>query len=299
MAYARAGLGFGALAGIAGVVFACSSTPGPLYPAVTDFCTAYATSACGEAANCIAPTAACESEQSKLCIDNATSATADGRRVYTPNNAPACVNQAQTVYSNATVTFAAQTSLLATCAQVFAGNVALGGTCSSPYDCAGVAAGVTCASTICVQQTVVQPGPTGFCGQPSEVCAVGSYCNTAAAQPVCTVDAALDQLCSAGIPCGPTLRCTGTGTTTCQARSGQGEPCATNDDCDPSAPLCDVFDGFICTTQLIFSHGETALCQNYGLGSATPFDAGTPPIVVSDASVADTGVVAPADGGTD
>jgi hypothetical protein len=298
MRYARTGWGIGAVAGFAGVVFACSSTPGPLYPQISDFCTAYAKATCGESNFCGTPLAACEAEQDQLCQTNATTATSDGNRQYMANNAPPCVNQAQTTYSSDTVTFAALTSLVATCANVFVGNIAPAGACTSAYDCANEAAGVTCAQGICVAQTIVQQGPTGFCGQPSEVCASGSYCDlTATPSPVCTADAEQGSPCSDAVPCEPTLHCV---SGLCQPRSLTGGSCESNTDCDPSAPLCDVFDGFICTNQLIFSPAEKALCQNYGGGTATPFDAGPPPVTVNDSGTAtDSSPTIPTDGGAD
>jgi hypothetical protein len=288
----------GAFAAVAGVAFACSSTPGPLYPQISDFCNAYASATCGESTNCATPMAACVNEQAQICTSSAQAATSDGNRQYTAANAPACVNQAQSVYSNAVVSFASTTSLLATCANVFVGSVALGGACSSNYDCVGAytgtsAAGVICDQAKCVQESTVQAGPTGYCGEPGQVCATGSYCNTAKSPAVCTLGGSAGTPCNVTTPCGPSLRCAGV----CEPLATQGETCTQNSDCDPSVPFCDVFDGFVCTTGLIFSPAEKALCQNFGAGTATPFDAGPPPAVSEDSGTATTDSSSPTDSG--
>ncbi len=179
----------------------------------------------------------------------------------------------------------------------------LAGACVSTYDCANTANGIVCNDSVCTQVNTVAAGPTGYCGQPDEVCAVDSYCNTAVTPNVCTEDGILGASCSASIPCKSTLRCEAG---TCQPRVEQGagpHSCATNADCDPTTvPYCDPFDGFICTTGLIFAPQETPLCQNYG-GGATPFDAGTPtaPVAVDSGTgtTVDSGGTTPADSGAD
>jgi hypothetical protein len=222
---------------------------------------------------------------------DALAATAGGTRSYTADNAQACIDAVNKIYTVGKVLLSdliGNGSMGDTCERVFQGTSDKNKSCTSDYDCTNsricspTAPGSS--SRVCADKTDAALGD--FCANPGSVCAAGSYCAVptmvgVAAQ--CTAKAQTGQPCSATIPCVETLRCSAG---TCVARVTAGA-CTTNDDCSPTAGYCDPNAGNICTVGLTFATGA-ADCKAYTT-SITPMpDAGTADSSATDSSASDS-----------
>ncbi len=297
------GLAVGLVAGSLGT--ACSSTAVIPNADVATFCENKAKAECVVANTCLATSSACLSAREATCQAEATAAMATGTRSYFQPNAAACLAKVQQAYGTGNAV--AFSDLFGTgsiddlCNRVFQGNSANDKPCTNNYDCTNsevctpVAAGAT--TTVCGALTAVAAG--GFCGEPGQQCATGTYCEQMpGAAATCVTRPGLNAACSdASAPCLETLRCV---SGTCQARAAIGQPCnATRDpldpnaDCDPSvAPFCDTSDpaaGDVCAPGLSFGRGSYD-CIAYGATTSAPIvDSGTG---AADTAPADTGAAA-------
>jgi hypothetical protein len=284
------GIALGVFAAFAG---ACSSSsPPPPFPDVASFCQAKAKEECQVAPTCAIDPGTCQVAREKACNDAATAATASGARVYTQDNAQACIDKVHAAYGSPVVKLAdlqGDGSIEDVCERVFVGNADKNKPCTTNYDCASgrvcapVQPGV--AQTVCADKTPANVGD--FCANPGTECATGSYCATSMAGAAqCTARGAVGAACTATSPCLESLRCF---MGTCVDRAKPGEACNSNNDCPDVDPYCDPYAGNICAIGLSFATGAPD-CKVFQV-SMTPGDAGTtsdaqtPP---SDASMLDT-----------
>ncbi len=250
-------LGLGTSLAVA--LLACSSTDdSDKFPDTASFCNQYATELCQVASRCAAPPATCQSTQQSACQQFATANTT-GTRKYTPGNAQACIDKVHDVYGGANggsaITPQQMSDINDVCSRVFSGTVDKGGACSTSYDCSN---GRICDKSVCADQSTKNQGD--FCGNPGETCASGSYCTAAGGGMQCVADGQQGAACGVNLaPCAPTLRCDNT----CGPRFQAGSPCASNDDCDPSAPYCDPNIGNKCDLGETFAAGAPA-CKDFG-----------------------------------
>jgi hypothetical protein len=304
-------VGFGLVTAALGT--ACSSTQPTPNADVTTFCANKAQAECQIATSpCVIPTATCLSVREEVCQQEAAAATADGTRSYYQPNAQACLSKVQSSYSGSnggasTIPFSdlyGTGSIDDLCNRVFQGKSGNNMSCTTNYDCTN---GNVCTiegtsgTGLCGPATPVAAG--GFCGEPGQECATGTYCQasstggaaTCAARP--TLGAACNDVTS---PCLETLRCLDG---QCAARETTGGVCNPtrvagdpNADCDPTtAPLCDTSDpaaGYVCTAGLSFARGAddcTAYSTVPGSSPGEDAGAGDTGTVVDSGSGADTG----------
>lgn len=240
-------------------LLACSSEDDSnKFPDTASFCTQYATEECQVAARCAAPTSTCQNLRQADCQSFATQATT-GTRKYTPGNAQACIDKLHDVYGGANggsaITPQQMNEINDVCSRVFSGTVDKGGQCTTSYDCSN---GRVCDKNVCADQNTKNQGD--FCGNPGETCASGSYCTAAGGGMQCVADGQQGAACGANLaPCAPNLRCDNT----CGPRFQAGTLCASNDDCDPSAPYCDPNIGNKCDLGETFAAGAPA-CKDFG-----------------------------------
>ncbi|HEY2516131.1 MAG TPA: hypothetical protein VGI39_34910 [Polyangiaceae bacterium] len=284
----------------AGIVAACSNSPP--YPNASSLAQGIAKAECQEAANCGTSTSACETERAQYWEAQATAVGAD--RTFNSDKAQAAVDLANSTYggaNNAKITAAQQAALADAFQQAFVGNVPTGQSCAVKYDCAGYASkneicdgghGSTPSPKICVGMSLVAPGPTGFCAEPGQTCASGSYCNAsgiciagAVAGAACDVNTSGS--CAMGLYCNAGL---------CAPLAPSGGPCTQNSDCSDQAPFCNVYDlsssgTFQCTAGMIFSPAEKQLCSCFG-GAASCLPTS---VVIADAGTTPTPVDASGD----
>jgi hypothetical protein len=216
---------------------------------VADFCAEYAAAICQVATTCGASTASCQAYQQAQCTTIAAQSI-DGRRRYTSQNVPNCINQLKAAYgSSAPITPATQTRIDRACQYVYQGTAGLlGGSCVSDYDCAGPTDG----TVICdgyVKKCAIKKTLTG--GQswtvPGDVCATNFYFSVLGPGGVCIAGgtSAAASPCSEIAPCDGSSRCVYVvngvyqSPGTCMPRVGPGEGCGADSDCSPAAPHCD------------------------------------------------------------
>jgi hypothetical protein len=263
----RSWLGLGVTGGVVGLIAvassgACSSAAAP-YPTPESFCAAVASAQCqtpdgglGIPGQCSVSADQCTSAVEMQCMSAATSATADGTRVYTQANVPACIAATLAAYGGPSITFAALQSVIQVCDAVFAGTVALGGSCSASASCIqpseGGAGTVVCAPSVpgstastamqCANSVPVAAG--GGCNNPGDTCAAGSYCagRTATTNASCQAGGSVAASCNQTVGCAVGAYCNispGAKSGSCIAGGGAGQACGANADCGASAPLCD------------------------------------------------------------
>jgi hypothetical protein len=256
-------LGLGAslaLFSLGSLVACSSSSSGPKYPDTASFCSAWATEECQVAARCAVPSANCTSARQADCQTFASTATADLTRTYNSGNAEACIDKIHDLYSSAAsgtaITPPQMADMADVCNRTFSGNVQSLKACTSNYDCSG---SLICDKNFCANSTTKNLGDP--CGDPGDVCASGAFCSTPAGSTLsqCVAEGAQGAACSAAAPCQPSLRCANT----CGPLLQAGTLCATDADCDPSAPYCDPNVGNKCDQGLSFAAGAPA-CSTYG-----------------------------------
>jgi hypothetical protein len=245
---------------------ACTTTTSDKYPTYDSMCDAKATEECQVASRCAVSADACKSARRQKCLDVASAALQAGRK-YTPGLADGCVSATHDTYaSNAVITPDAKSKMDDTCARVYAGSIAKGGTCTSSYDCSGSA---ICDKQHCGDKAQKKSGEG--CANPGEVCESGAFCQAQTGVSICMAREASGHPCNVNDLCLESLRCN----ITCIPRVGLGQSCQSDDDCVQDAPFCDAAAGNICTPGLSFAFGA-ADCHDYGAPGATP-DAGAPP----------------------
>ncbi len=254
---------------------ACSLKSSAPYPDVTSFCKARATAECQVASTCGVDPDECQTVRVSVCNDDATGAMASGTREYVQGNAQACIDllNASNVYGggNSKILFAqleGKGSIADVCGRVFSGQAATNASCKTDYDCAN---GNICspvqpgsAALVCAPQVSKDMG--AFCSDPGSTCIADTYCTMPSQGGgfQCVAAKQDGQACDATTPCVSTERCAPAGATgqTCEARVGANKSCASNDDCQPTAPYCDPFVGNTCATGLSFANGAPD-CSSY------------------------------------
>jgi hypothetical protein len=237
---------------------ACSSSSsGPKYPDTASFCSAWATEECQVTARCATPASACQTARQADCQTFAGTATADATRTYNSGNAETCINKIHDLYSSAAsgtaITPPQMADMADVCNRAFSGNAASLAKCTSTYDCSG---SLICDKGFCANSTAKNLGDP--CGDPGDICASGSFCSSGAPQQ-CIAEGAQGATCSAAAPCQPAFRCDNT----CGPLLPGGTLCASDADCDSTAPYCDPNVGNKCDQGLSFAAGAPA-CSAYG-----------------------------------
>jgi hypothetical protein len=206
---------------------------------VTEFCTQKATHECaGIAANCSVSMSTCVAARKLACgkfvmpIESSPLV-----RPFRPENVPACVNAAQTVYSKTTIAPADLEPLDVLCQRVFSGKLKAGAPCvSSDYECDSM---LICDPTfkVCATPMVV----TGmYCNNPGETCPTGKYCALVGVTRQCQPLQTSGQSCDDTMPCLETLRCSAS-TMKCADKAAVDQNCTSNDDCSAAVPYCDPY----------------------------------------------------------
>jgi hypothetical protein len=239
-----------------------------------DFCTQYADAICQIASGCGASMSGCVTYQEAQCAMNAARATSNGKRVYTPGNASACINAVSSAYggSNPVITVQTMTNITLACEYVFQGNAKLlTDACTTQFDCAGATNGsIICDKSFCAM--TASPTAAGQpCGNPGQVCVTDNYCAAnASGVQVCTADAVSGAACGS-TPCAQNLRCSNG---ICTTLLPSGSVCAANSDCASSAAYCDPYvNPPVCTMALNFSTGSPS-CNCIAGGSCAGGGAG-------------------------
>jgi hypothetical protein len=250
---------FVVVVGVGGVLgAACSSTPAEKYPSIDSFCAAKATEECQIYASCAVDVNACNAKRKGLCNADGTAATNAGRH-YTSGRVQDCIDKVHTLYQKSPITPSALADANDTCARVYQGTAPNNSPCSSDYDCAGSS---ICDKGLCGTKVLKNLGDG--CANAGEVCGGDSYCGKP--QPtspnVCLAKKTSGQPCDGNNPCSTAtpLRCDNT----CQPAFGASHVCADNNDCAPTAPFCDVYNGNICDAGIIFAPSAKTLCAQYG-----------------------------------
>jgi hypothetical protein len=212
---------------------------------VTEFCTQKATHECaGIAAHCSVSMSTCVAARQIACGKFVTPIESIPTRPFRPDNVPACVNQAQIVYSKTTIAPADLDPLDVLCQRVFSGKLKAGAPCvSSDYECDS---NLICDPTfkVCATSTVV----TGmYCNNPGETCPTGKYCTMVGATRQCQPLQTSGQSCGDTMPCLETLRCSAS-TMKCADKATVGQNCSSDDDCSAAmmVPYCDPYYGNTC-----------------------------------------------------
>ena len=273
---------------VASLGVACAAKKSAPYPDVTSFCNAKAQAECQIAATCIVPETDCEAQRASLCNTDAESALATGTRKYVQANAQPCIDALNSAYGNGStkVSFAqlvGNGSITDTCERVFSGNSGMNEPCQTSYDCTddficapvmpGTFADGGTGMFVCAHAVQVAAGQ--FCASPGSTCATDTYCAMPAAGGAydCEPAKQQNQPCDpASAPCVSAQRCeaqSGVTGHTCEPRVTLGQPCQTSDDCDPTAPYCDPYNGNVCTPGLSFASGAPD-CQAFKSQAATP-----------------------------
>jgi hypothetical protein len=256
----------GALSGV--VAMACTTSASDKYPTYDNMCDAKATEECQVASRCGATADACKTARKTACLAVASTALTAGRK-YTPSLADGCVSATHDTYASSNViTPDAKAKMDDTCARVYAGSIAKGGSCTSSYDCSGSA---ICDKGFCGDKVDKKSGDG--CANPGEACESGSFCQSHTGGPsICSARATSGAPCNQNELCLENLRCN----ITCIARVGLGQACQSNDDCAQEAPYCDAAAGSVCTPGLSFAFGASD-CHDYGVAGTAPTpDAGSP-----------------------
>jgi hypothetical protein len=240
-------------AGVVAVLSACTVTNANPYPDPPSFCAAKAKAECQIAAACSISASDCTTFRTQVCLGEVSpappnldgQAAAAGMRKYDSSKAQACIDALNGAY-NANTSKVAFTALFGSgsitdkCERVFSGAAGQDQVCTSDYDCAN--------SAICVPDPPgsmtlgcaqpVQP-QNGYCATPGTQCPMDQFCPVGGTgSPKCQPSAVSGQACDANTPCISTQRCVGG---MCAARAALGDGCASNDDCSPDAPYCDLY----------------------------------------------------------
>jgi hypothetical protein len=132
-------------------------------------------------------------------------------------------------YADAKVTLAESAAIDAACLPVFDGPGRKDASCQADANCQ-VSAGLRCVLMAgATQGTCQTPRPIqggASCAAVDARCIAGFHCGSTAH---CDIDGALNDMCSAAVPCGPGLLCSSGGV--CVAKSADGSACASGDEC--------------------------------------------------------------------
>lgn len=278
-----AGLGLGVLGTIATACSSSSSGNNNPYPDIDHFCAAVAKAECQESTNCGTDESSCETYRTKVCTEGTIIVPLQPSdtlsRAYTSGNVQKCIDALNNAFGNNNVQIKYDDlfksgGLVDTCEAVFQGNVGNGSGCTTDYDCTQM--GEVCASVpgqtpACATPTTKQLGSA--CADPGDTCASGNYCSNASGSPKCVASETNGGPCKSNDECVSGLHCV---SGACSALAMSGEACASNSDCDPTAPFCDP-DVNKCAVGLGFLNGSFD-CNGFLLGQGLP-DAGGGPSV--------------------
>jgi hypothetical protein len=276
------------------IAVACSSSTPTPDPDVPSFCSDWAKGYCQISATCQIDATACVTYQTSVCTSFANTAEASGSRKYSQPNGKACIDAINNAFQgNPTgVSATVLTQLDTTCNRAFTGNQAANQSCSSDYDCqSGLVCGAIPGQTTKLCGSVTSKSLGQACADPGDTCASNSYCAPVAGTiPQCVATPQTGGACSATIPCGASDRCVNN---VCTPRAKIGESCASNADCDPNAPYCDLYPPAACTTGLGFARGS-ADCKGIG-GSDIPVSNPDSGVVVNPVDASSPDSSSPAD----
>jgi hypothetical protein len=218
---------------------------------------------------------ACESARAAKCHADAITAQMADLRSFNPNNVAACLTAIQGAFSTldpnslSDLTWSKLNGTNGTlapspgspndaCAQVFSGNVAMNGTCTTTYDCGG---GNVCGSNgTCGPES--QTGMNGGCGNAGDVCTDNTVCAQSGKLFLCTSGASVGEKCDDLTPCSVESECKAG---KCAQLSAVGGPCVTNADCNPTQnSFCDTSLAHpACESSYQFGRGLTD-CKAFG-----------------------------------
>lgn len=248
---------------------ACSSKVADKYPTVDSFCQARAQSECQVAPRCAVTVEGCLQARAAACMSESLTTIQTTGRQYVAANVQACLDAVDRVYASGLLPPSESDvmrpqSMAHACAQVFLGRADRNDACAVDADCV---LGRVCAAAIVGTTTRVCADPitkrTGeFCADPGSVCESGSFCSMAHAAPICAPKPTLGEACGPTAPCADGLRCDDLGR--CSEKLPAGARCESNEDCGPSAPLCDRGAGFVCDIGLSFAPPPSTACAGYG-----------------------------------
>ncbi|HEY4185281.1 MAG TPA: hypothetical protein VGP07_09440 [Polyangia bacterium] len=244
------------------------STPAPT---IASFCAQKAEKECGSATSgvaysCGATVTACTTARAAVCT-----ATAEAEESLTrPFRADAignCLNKTAAAYTAATITPDLTDAMNDACARVFSGSNKVLTTCASDYDCD---TNLICDRTVCAKRVSVATDAP--CNNPGETCPAAQFCGGVYPTQQCKAKAALAAACDVATPCLDNLRCL---SGACMAKVGVRGACATDADCDASAPYCDAYNGHLCFLGFTpASPGGTNECATFGGGTSGAGGAG-------------------------
>jgi hypothetical protein len=294
---ARTGLlltfGMLALASVSTVLVGCGG--GSSKPLTEDdFCTQKAGKECNTIADtCSTPPKDCQDARKQVCLDwvAAIKAVPGTPRVFTPGNIGACLDRTAAVYKQTLIKPADLTALDDICQYVFQGDVALLDTCDVKYDCKDRG------NTICDKghcATKVVKGGGQQCPEFGAVCTATQYCTKVADATMCVDKKGTGVTCDATTPCQDTLRCV---SGSCVALLKSGDKCCTDSDCPTTAPYCNPYAGFVCSTGLNFATHSPS-CSVFGDTAATAA-VGTPTCTSGGGNDGGTSDAGGSDGGSD
>jgi hypothetical protein len=219
-----------ALSPVAAVVLLASActAASPKYPDLSSFCRGVATAQCNSTV-----LLQCAISSPDVCIGNQEAACAAAQPTgtsYNPGAGEGCVNAYAAAYADAKVTLAETNDINQACVEVFEGAGITNASCVADSDCK-VGMGLRCVtgsagtSTCQVPQSVTGGGS---CQASDQQCVTGYHCGSTAH---CDIDGAVNDPCSATLPCGVGLMCDTTTTNTCIAKGADGTACTTGDQC--------------------------------------------------------------------
>jgi hypothetical protein len=217
---------------------------------------------------------ACESARNAQCQTDAVSAQTGDLRSFNANNVANCLTAIQGAFStldpnslsdltwtklngNGGTLAPSPGSPNDACAQVFSGNVAPNGNCTTSYDCAN---GNVCGATgTCGAEADKQAGDG--CADPGELCTNNTVCTQQGRSSLCTSGAPVGAKCDDLTPCSVASECKAG---KCVQLSAVGGPCVTNADCDPT-------NNSFCDTSLAHPSCETSYQFGRGLVDCKAF----------------------------
>jgi hypothetical protein len=260
------------LLGLLSPILAASCGGGGAKPLTEDdFCTQKAAKECAVANTCSTTADACQAARKQLCTTWVSSIkTADAQRMFHSENVAACVSKAGSVYALTTIKPSDLSDLDDVCNYVFQGAVAKLAACMTKYDCKDRGATI-CDKGFCADKVV--KGTDLQCSDLGAVCSATQFCTMVGPTMKCVNKKGTGETCDATTPCDDTrmLRCTGGA---CGPLLKLNDKCCSDADCAATAPYCNPYAGYECTTGLTFATHSPS-CSAFGDTMATA-PAGTP-----------------------
>jgi len=214
------------VAAIAGLLAGCGGGGSSKPITESDFCAQKAEAECQVSDDCLTDPMTCKTKRTSLCnMFGADAKAPPSKRVFKADNIGLCIDRTKNAYAK---TSAISPQELAdindACSWVYQGDAKKLEMCTVTYDCADKSH--ICDKGLCAPKVTKNSGD--LCGNPGEVCAMGSSCMMVGATFMCQPKLGMGMTCSATTaPCLENLRCSGG---TCTDRVALGEGCTTNDD---------------------------------------------------------------------